>query len=105
MIIMFDEIKSKSWDNRVTRTGFLQSKHLTTDAITKSIALTKNISATYDSFLWVTDHNLYDDTRTRSFTLLFDAAFKENPKWPIAIANQLENIIPKVDSVLKKTKK
>ncbi len=99
---MISHIKSLAWDKRVTRTGFLQSKQITCEAMISKVRLTDNITICYDNFLWVTDLNLYDDTKTKSFSKVFESAFEEDPKWPLEIINFFDNLAPKIDAFILK---
>lgn len=85
-----NQIKAINWDKRVTRTGFIQSKHICSEACIIPLQLTTSVTAKYDNQIWVTDLALYDEDATSSFFELFDKAFLENPNWPVVHAQNLE---------------
>ena len=82
-------IKSIKWDDRVCRTGFLQSKAICNEAQIQKIEIVKEVFATYDNIFWIQDYCLYDEKRTEEFSLEFAKAFDIDKKWPVL---QFENI-------------
>jgi len=96
-----DEIKEFSWEHRVRRTGFLQSKGIVNEAEVIRLPLTPSISAKYDNVFWVQDLNLYDDAQTKFFSSLFKDAFEEEKRWPMRIIAFFDDIAPKVEELIK----
>ena len=81
-LLKMDDIKEFKWENRVFRTGFLQSKLIVCEATTNVIKLSDSVSVNYENMFWVKDINLYDDERTKGFVKDFDLAFQEDKEWP-----------------------
>ncbi len=99
------EIKEFRWENRVYRTGFLQSKDICNEAEIIPIKLTKNYFVKYQNIFWIQDYNLYDENATKSFVKVFNKAFKENKSWPLSLFYELERTGKKVNNFITKLKK
>ncbi len=86
----FKKIASVQWENRVQRTGFLQSKGICNEAEVLAFRLTPRIVIKYDNVFWVQDYNLYDDLATKSFPASFEKAFAQDKSWPIKLLKELD---------------
>ncbi len=95
------KIKSKQWDVRVSRTGFLQSKSICIQAEVLPISLTKNIVVQFHDECWVGDLNLYDEKACNSFKPFFGKAFEENPLWPLDIMKVFDSITERKELLVK----
>ncbi|MFC1649000.1 PEP-utilizing enzyme [Nanoarchaeota archaeon] len=91
-------IKNHNWDNRVARTGFLQSKTICNNAEILPVQLTPNVTVKYNHIFWIHDYNLYDEDATLEFFNDFKRAFEEDKDWPLKIIAFFDKIKPKVDS-------
>ncbi len=94
---LVQKIKDHPWDNRVKRSGYLQSKFICAEAIAIPLELTKGIVAHYSSKIWVQDFALYDLVATNSIPVLFGQVFGVDPDWPVKIIDDLDNIVPRKD--------
>lgn len=92
------KIKSKNWDNRVQRPGFLQSKQIVAKAVCREIALVDNVFIFNKSNIWVENSALYDtDFTDYLFTDAFPKAFDKDKYWTKEIFNQLEKSAKDLD--------
>jgi len=98
-------IKSKEWDVRVSREGFLQSKAICIAAEVQPIKLTKNITVQFLDECWVGDLNLYDEKACKSFLPYFEKAFIEDKNWPLEIIKSFEKITKEKDTLINELKK
>lgn len=95
-------IKSKQWDNRVKRSGFLQSQAIVCEALAQKTELTKGLSIKYDNNIWVKDICLYDEGKLKYFESQFTKAFQKNKYWPDKIIKFFHAVKPKVKKFLLK---
>ena len=95
------KIKSKNWDVRVSRTGYLQSKSICIQAEVMPIKLTKKITVQFHDECWVGDLNLYDEEACNGFRPFFKKAFEENPNWPLDIIKEFETNTKEKNELIK----
>ncbi|OGF21282.1 hypothetical protein A2Y83_05000 [Candidatus Falkowbacteria bacterium RBG_13_39_14] len=94
------EIKKKLWENRVQRTGFLQSKAIINIAETQPVYLTPEIRIKCRNILWVKESNLYDEKLMESLPKKFELAFKKNKKWPSRIIKEIDKYTKEKDAFI-----
>jgi len=97
-------IKLKRWDNRVKRSGFLQSQAIVCEALSQKTELVKGVSIKYDNNIWVKDICLYDDGKLKYFESQFTRAFQKNKCWPDKIIKFFDVIKPRIKKFLLKLK-
>lgn len=99
-------IKDKHWDLRVRRPGFLQSKHIVSEALTQPIKITSTITIHEHSNIWVGNINLYNqDLVDNLLSKTFAFAFTEDPQWPLAILKQLKDVSKEKDNFIQSISK
>jgi phosphohistidine swiveling domain-containing protein len=95
-------IKLKQWDNRVKRSGFLQSQAIVCEALSQKTELIKGISIKYDNNIWIKDICLYDDSKLKYFESQFTKAFQKDKNWPDKIVKFFDVIKPKTKKFISK---
>jgi len=98
-------IKSKHWDNRVKRSGYLQSQAIVCEALSQRTELVRGISIKYDNNIWVKDICLYDDGKLKYFEKQFAKAFQKNKNWPHKIIKFFDAVKPRIKKFLLKLEK
>jgi len=89
--LIFKKIKKKRLENRVSRPGFFQSKQIATEAVNRSLVLTKSVVAPGSNIFWVNDLNAYDVDHTESlFKNFFPKAFKYDKSWTLKVLKIFE---------------
>lgn len=99
---LYQKIKSMNWDNRVQRSGFLQSKSIINKAETQAIKLTPKIKIKQDNILWVKESNLYDQDLIDKLPAYLKKAFAEDKNWPLKIVKELDSWNPTAKTLIKK---
>ncbi len=99
------EIKSMRWDNRVQRTGFLQSKVIVNEAEMQTVYLTPKVKVKSNNIFWIKESNLYDQDFMDKLPIYFEKAFSQDKNWPVKIVDNFNDLSARKDKLVKRLNK
>lgn len=93
------KIYETSWDIRVKRPGFLQSKQVVLEGLCQEVPLAEGVTIFHKNNIWIKEANLYDQHMADiSFSSLFPRSFEKDPLWSLAIVEHLDRMTLEKDS-------